>query len=381
MKFQGHSYQDGTPIEIDVENGVVKSIAKISLPDDHTVVGPGFVDIQVNGYGGVDYNEVYSDSSNLSTIARQLYKEGVTSHFPTIITNSIDQITRLVKQVVDIRKEDELARWSIDGLHIEGPFISPVDGPRGAHPKEFVRAPDWNLIQQWQEVGEGLIKIITLSPEWENSNSLIEHCIKHNIIVSIGHTNATHQQLLDAVSAGATLSTHLGNGTHPTMVRHPNYLWSQLADDRLGASIIADGFHLPAEVIHVFQKVKKEKLFLVSDSVSLAGMLPGDYDLHIGGQVTLTQEGKLHLRNNPSIFAGSASNMKQGVSFLINNGLATLAEAWEMASTRPQKFLHPGLFVFEKGAAADLVVMNRKQDGQLEVYKTIKKGKEVFRLR
>ncbi len=379
MKFQGHSYQDGTPLEIDVENGVIKSMAKINLDHDITFIGPGYVDIQVNGYGGVDYNEVYSNPSKLADIAKLLYRIGVTSHFPTIITNSIDQISKLIKQIIDIRKQDELARWSIDGLHIEGPFISPVDGPRGAHPKEFVRAPDWSLIQQWQEVGEGLIRIITLSPEWENSNSLIEQCVKNNIIVSIGHTNATHQQLLDAVSAGATLSTHLGNGTHPIMVRHPNYLWSQLADDRLGASIIADGFHLPAEVIRVFQKVKREKLFLVSDSASLAGMPPGDYDLHIGGQVTLTQAGKLHLRNNPSIFAGSASNIKQGVSFLINNGLATLAEAWEMASTRPQKLLQSGRLVFEQGAVADLVVMSRTQDGQMEVYKTIKKGKEVFR--
>jgi N-acetylglucosamine-6-phosphate deacetylase len=222
-----------------------------------------------------------------------------------------------------------------------------------------------------------LIKVITLSPEWDNAIEFIEHCVKHNILVSIGHTCATHQQLLDAVSAGASMSTHLGNGMHPVLVRHPNYLWSQLADDRLYASIIADGFHLPAEVIHVFKKVKNEKLILVSDSVSLAGMPPGDYDLHIGGQVTLTTAGKLHLRNNPSIFAGSANHIRHGVSFLIKNNLATLAEAWEMASVRPQKLIHPTLPVFETGAEADLVVMN-KQEGKLEVIKTIKKGKVVY---
>lgn len=378
MKLQGNSYRDNSPIEVDIVDGFIESIAPTSLQTQEEIIGPGFTDIQVNGYGGVDYNESYTDITPLSPISRLLYKNGVTTHFPTIITNHAEQISRLIKQVVALRKQDELSKWSIEGLHIEGPFISPIDGPRGAHPKEFVRAPDWHLMQQWQDDAEGLIRIITLSPEWENSIAFIEQCVKHNILVSIGHTNATHQQLQDAVRAGARLSTHLGNGMHPIIARHPNYLWSQLADDRLSASIIADGFHLPPEVIQVFKRVKNEKLMLVSDSVSLAGMPAGDYDLHIGGAVTLTKEGKLHLRNNPSIFAGSSVNIKQCVSFLLNNNLATLMEAWEMASVRPQNLLRPGISVFEKGAVADLVMLSKTQDGQLDVIKTIKNGKEVY---
>jgi len=222
--------------------------------------------------------------------------------------------------------------------------------------------------------------MITLSPEWENTNPLIEQCVKNNILVAIGHTNATHQQILDAVSAGASLSTHLGNGMHPIIMRHPNYLWSQLAADKLGASIIADGFHLPAEVIQVFKKVKQEKLILISDSVSLAGMPAGDYDLHIGGQVTLTKEGKLHLRNNPSIFAGSASNIFQGVSYLVDNNIASLAEAWQMASARPRRLLNPDIRMFESGTAADLVIMRKSRDGKLEITKTIKNGKTACTL-
>jgi N-acetylglucosamine-6-phosphate deacetylase len=378
MKLQGRSYQNNLPIEVNVVNERIESINPSSDHTNDFFIGPGFMDIQVNGYGGVDYNELYADPIYLSPVTQLLYKAGVTTHYPTIITNAAEQIGKFIKQVVALRKTDELSRWSIEGLHIEGPFISPTDGPRGAHPKEFVRAPDWSLIQQWQNDAEGLIRIVTLSPEWENANPLIEQCVKNNILVSIGHTNATHQQLLDAVSAGASLSTHLGNGMHPIIPRFPNYLWSQLADDRLGASIIADGFHLPAEVIRVFKKVKNEKLILVSDSVSLAGMPSGDYDLHIGGQVKLTPEGKLHLRNNPSIFAGSSANIKECVSFLINNNLATLSEAWEMASVRPQRLLHSGISLFEKGAVADFVVLRKIQDGQLEVVKTIKNGKEVY---
>ncbi len=378
MKLQGRSFQNNSPIEVNIVDERIESVKPTSQQTNDFLIGPGFTDIQVNGYGGIDYNELYTDASKLSPVTQLLYKAGVTTHYPTIITNSVEQISKLIKQVVALRKTDELSRWSIEGLHMEGPFISPADGPRGAHPKEFVCGPDWNLMQQWQEDADGLISIITLSPEWENANHFIEQCVKNNMLVSIGHTQATHQQVLDAISAGAKLSTHLGNGMHPVIPRFPNYLWSQLSDDRLSASVIADGFHLPVEVIQVFKKVKNEKMILVSDSVSLAGMPPGDYDLHIGGQVTLTKEGKLHLRNNPTIFAGSSSNLKECVSFLVRNNLATLSEAWEMASIRPQKLLHSDVPVFEKDAVADLVVLKRSEDGQIEVVKAIKEGKEVY---
>ena len=379
MKIQGHSYQDGSAIEISFSEGIIDSISETQngLEQD-LILGPGFTDIQVNGYGGIDYNEIQSDPINLAEISRLLYKEGVTTHFPTIITNDPKQISQLILQIVSLRKSDEFSRMSIEGLHIEGPFISPIDGPRGAHPKEFVRAPDWSLVQKWQNESKGLIKMITLSPEWENTVPFIERCMEHGILVSIGHTNASHQQILDAVNAGASLSTHLGNGAHPILARHPNYIWSQLSQDELGASIIADGFHLPAEVIQVFQKVKKENLMLVSDSVSLSGMPAGDYSLHIGGEVTLTPEGKLHLKSNPSILAGSASNIRSGVSFLIKNKLASLTEAWDMASVRPEKLVNPGHRLFKEGSIADLIVCRTHANGEIEVLKTIKHGTEVF---
>jgi N-acetylglucosamine-6-phosphate deacetylase len=379
MKIQGYSYQDGSAIEISFSEGIIDSISETQNPlEQDLILGPGFTDIQVNGYGGIDYNEIQSEPMNLAEISRLLYKEGVTTHFPTIITNDPKQISQLILQIVSLRKSDEFSRMSIEGLHIEGPFISPMDGPRGAHPKEFVRAPDWSLVQKWQNESKGLIKMITLSPEWENTVPFVERCMEHSILVSIGHTNASHQQILDAVNAGASLSTHLGNGTHPILARHPNYIWSQLSQDELGASIIADGFHLPAEVIQVFQKVKKENLILVSDSVSLSGMPAGDYTLHIGGEVTLTPEGKLHLKSNPSILAGSASNIRSGISFLIKNKLASLTEAWEMASVRSEKLVNPGHRLFKEGSIADLIVCRTQENGELEVLKTIKHGREVY---
>jgi N-acetylglucosamine-6-phosphate deacetylase len=220
--------------------------------------------------------------------------------------------------------------------------------------------------------------MITLSPEWEGSVAFIEKCVESGILVSIGHTNATHSQIQDAVKAGARLSTHLGNGMHGTIARHPNYLWSQLAEEDLSATIIADGFHLPAEVIQVFKKVKNDKLMLVSDSVALAGMPPGDYEAAVGGKVTLTLEGKLHLFGNPKTLAGSAMNILQGVNFLLKNQLVDLSEAWQMASTRPKQLFNADFNPFEIGAKADLILATQNADQTLEVITTLKNGREVF---
>ncbi|OYX16533.1 MAG: N-acetylglucosamine-6-phosphate deacetylase, partial [Algoriphagus sp. 32-45-6] len=262
-------------------------------------------------------------------------------------------------------------------IHIEGPFISPEDGPRGAHFREFVQAPNWELFQKWIAESEGLIRMITLSPEWEGSASFIEKCVESGILVSIGHTNASHAQIMNAVKAGARLSTHLGNGMHSIIARHPNYLWSQLAAENLSATLIADGFHLPAEVIQVFKKVKAENLMLVSDSVALAGMPPGDYNAAVGGKVTLTPDGKLHLFGNPNTLAGSAMNILQGINFLLKNELTNLSEAWQMASKRPQWLFEPTFDPFQIGRNADLILAEQAPDQTLKILKVLKNGVEI----
>lgn len=377
-RLNGKSFLDGKPLEICISEGKIKSVSSTETCLENVWIGPGFTDIQVNGYGGLDYNEVQADFLALGQISRKLLQHGVTCHFPTIITNSPDKISGLIKQIVQLRKPDLLAKSCIPGIHIEGPFISPEDGPRGAHFREFVQAPDWNLFQKWIDESEGLIKMITLSPEWEGSISFIEKCRDASILVSIGHTSATHSQIFNAVKAGARVSTHLGNGMHGTIARHPNYLWSQLSEENLSATIIADGFHLPVEVIQVFKKVKGGNLMLVSDSVAMAGMPPGDYDAAVGGKVTLTAEGKLHLNENPNTLAGSAMNILQGVNFLLKNNLAMLPEAWQMASVRPLRLFYPKYDPFQIGVPADLIQVNQQADQTIEILKTIKNGQEVF---
>ena len=199
-----------------------------------------------------------------------------------------------------------------------------------------------------------------------------------DVLVSIGHTGATPEQIRDAVNAGVRVSTYLGNGVHLLMPRHPNYIWEQLADDRLSACFIADGFHLPDAVMKVFLRVKGRRAMLVSDAVYLAGLPAGTYDTHIGGKVVLTEEGKLHLSANPNLLAGSAAMVLRGVERLAAAGICGLDEAWALASIRPAGLLGlPAARGLKAGAPADVVVFEAS-GGALEVVETYKSGVKVY---
>jgi N-acetylglucosamine-6-phosphate deacetylase len=221
---------------------------------------------------------------------------------------------------------------AMDGFHVEGPHISPDDGPRGAHPRRWVRPPDLDEFRRWQEVTGGQVRIVTLAPDWPQSLAYIEAITAEGVVASIGHTSATAQQLSDAVSAGASLSTHLGNGAHPVMRRHPNYLWEQLAEDRLMADFIVDGIHLPPSFLKVALRAKTvARSVLVTDAAAPAGCPPGRYQL--GEQaVELTADNRVMLVGQERL-AGSALRMDRGVENLMRIAGLSLADAVSMATT------------------------------------------------
>jgi len=267
------------------------------------------------------------------------------------------------------------------GIHLEGPFISSEDGPRGAHKTIFVKAPDWDLLMSWQQDCGNRIKLITLSPEWPGSNGFIEKCVRAGIKVAIGHTAASREQIREGVAAGITLSTHLGNGCHHLLPRYPNYIWNQLATDQLWSSLIADGFHLPEDVMKVFLKIKPDTSFLVSDSTHLAGLPPGSYTTHIGSEVVLEEEGRLYMKDSPNNLAGSAKSLLWCVSYLVHTGILSLTQAWNLASLKPVAFLcGKERSPFEVGCPADLVLFHETENG-MQVIQTIKSGKTVFTLK
>ena len=387
---EGLHYQTGEPIRVHIDNGVIAYIESMECNDDVEYtgnteltyplpwIGPGLVDLQINGCFGIDFNTTLITEEAVQQATRNLWTEGVTTYCPTIISNSEQAIESIVRSISRACLNDRLTADSIACIHLEGPFISPLDGPRGAHDRSFVRAPDWALFERWQQAADGKIRLITLSPEWEGAPAFISQCFRKGVTVSIGHTAATPEQINRAVQAGASMSTHLGNGAHPMLPRHPNYIWEQLAQDQLSAGVIADGFHLPVSVLKVFLKAKAEQLFLVSDAVYLSGLEPGEYDTHIGGQVVLTKEGKLHLAGNPDLLAGSVRMLRNGVDQLVQSRLCSQSEAWDMASIRPASLMHlavgRGLAI---GGPADLLTFNWNQDANLELCNVYKSGQQV----
>lgn len=293
-------------------------------------VSPGWVDIQVNGFAGVDYNAPTTPHDEIARSIHALYSSGVTRFYPTVITGAPEDMLAALKNLA--RAKETLAEGvAMDGFHVEGPHISPDEGPRGAHPKRWVRPPDIQEFRRWQDATGGRIRLVTLAPEWPGALGYIEAVVKENVVVSIGHTAAEARHIADAVSAGATMSTHLGNGAHSVLRRHPNYIWDQLADDRLRASFIVDGIHLPAAFLKVALRAKGiHRAVLVTDATTPAGCPPGRYRL--GEQeVDLTPDNRVVLAGQERL-AGSALRMDRGVENLMRLGELSLADAVRMAT-------------------------------------------------
>ncbi|HTT60216.1 MAG TPA: N-acetylglucosamine-6-phosphate deacetylase [Bryobacteraceae bacterium] len=298
-------------------------------------VSPGFIDVQVNGFLGVDFNDPKCTMDQIAGSIRALFATGVTRFYPTVITGSPGDMVGALRNL-RCAKERLREGVAIDGFHVEGPHISPDDGPRGAHPRRWVRPPDIDEFRRWQEATGNQVRIVTLSPDWPEACRYIETVTSEGVVVSIGHTNATGQQIADAVSAGASLSTHLGNGAHPVMRRHPNYLWEQLAEDRLMADFIVDGIHLPSSFLKVALRAKTvARSVLITDAAAPAGCAPGRYQL--GEQaVELRADNRVMLLGQERL-AGSALRMDRGVENLMRIAGLSLADAVRMATTNAAK--------------------------------------------
>jgi N-acetylglucosamine-6-phosphate deacetylase len=309
------------------------------VPDSPLITSPGFVDLQVNGFAGVDFNNPATPIPEIARALDAILATGVTRCLPTVITGPPVAMLGALRNLR--RAQTGLPRGKvIAGFHVEGPHIGIDDGPRGAHPAQWVRQPDLDEFQRWQDVTEGNIRLVTLSPHWEEAPRYIAAVAKSGVAVSIGHTGATAGQIEAAVDAGATLSTHLGNAAHAVMRRHPNYLWDQLAEDRLSASFIVDGIHLGDAFLRVALRAKGlDRTILVTDAAAPAGATPGPYRL---GElnVELTQDERVVLTGSNGKLAGSALKMNHAISNLMRIGGLTLDEALQTATTNPARLIH-----------------------------------------
>lgn len=357
---------------IEKVSGIKKSKAASSF------IGPGLIDLQVNGIDGIDFNDTKLTPEAMLEATHYLLSKGVTTFFPTLVTNSDEKIHQLIHTIVAACEAYPLVNACVGGIHLEGPFISEVEGARGAHNQRYIKAPDWNWVKQCQELSGGRVKMVTFSPEWEGTTTFIHRCIEHGILVGIGHSNASPEQIREAVKAGATLSTHLGNAVPLMLPRHPNLLWEQLAQDDLYASIIADGFHLPDAFLKTAIRTKGEKVLLVSDATCFSGMAPGVYQTHIGEEVVLEKEGKLSMKKTPDLLAGATKSLLEDIQHLLDQNLASLADAWKMASSRVANFLGNPYYGLMPTQVADLVIFQMNPEQKMHIVKVIKQGNSVF---
>jgi N-acetylglucosamine-6-phosphate deacetylase len=341
--LRGRHYATGQVVELEARGDRISAMHALDKQTDSgdslPWLAPGFVDLQSNGYGGQEFTSPELTVDKVVAICNQQAIFGVTKFCPTVTTASFETIAHSLRTIARTLRESPAARGVIAGIHLEGPYISREDGARGAHPLEHCRQPDWDEFQGFQDVGEGSVRILTLSPEYAGAASFIRRVADSGVLVAIGHTAADSQQIRAAVDAGARLSTHLGNGAHRTLRRHPNYIWDQMAEDRLSASLIVDGHHLPPEVVKSVVRAKTpERCVLVSDLSGLAGLPPGRYSTQLC-ELEILADGRLVIAGQDQLLAGASLPIGVGVATVMKFAEVDLAVAVSMASQQPARLI------------------------------------------
>ena len=355
QRILGRDPSTGRGVVVTTDVGLIKAI-EFQEHGEKQWLSAGFVDLQVNGYAGHDLNGLTLDITTVQALCQAMLKVGVTTFLPTIITAPEARICAALKAIREARAQYPEVAAMVAGIHVEGPHIAPEDGPRGAHPAADVRPPSIAEFDRWQVAAGGLVKLVTLSPHWSEAPAYIRHLVKAGVTVSLGHTSADAAQIAAAVDAGATFSTHLGNGSHAMLNRRHNHLWPQLADDRLTAMFIADGHHLtPAQLKAMLRAKGPGRALIVSDTVALGGMPPGKYASPIGGKVELRADGFLAIDDGTGNYlAGAALPMTAAIPVLVNQVGLTLGEVVTLMTAAPGRVVG-GRGALAVGQPADLV--------------------------
>jgi N-acetylglucosamine-6-phosphate deacetylase len=347
------------------------------IEPDAPFVSPGFVDIQVNGFAGIDFSDPDLDAPKASSILPSLWSTGVTTFCPTLITNSIDRLRQNFRTLEAARRLDPRFAAAVPCFHLEGPYLS-SGGARGVHDPSLMKSPDWEEFSSLQQAGGGHIGIVTLAPELPGAFEFIRKATGAGIVVAVGHTDAAPEQIHQAVEAGARLSTHLSNGCPNLIHRHQNPLWAQLAEDMLSASLICDGFHIPPDLIRVVYKVKGiARSILITDAVHVAGLEPGLYQL-VGRGIELLPSGQVVTDDRKSM-AGSALSMNRAVVVFKKNVGVSLGEALQAATANPARLLGRGSVCteLELRQPANIVIFSPERNA-LHVEKVVFRGEQVY---
>lgn len=294
---------------------------------------PGFIDLQVNGYKGIDFSSADLTKEQFIWACKELVKAGTVGFLPTLITSSEDVYRRNLRLIGEAMGHKQI-KESVLGIHLEGPFISKQEGAVGAHNPKWVKKPDVEFLERLMEWSGGNINLLTIAAEVEGADGLCKHAEKLGITVSLGHQMAAEADLRRLAHAGAQSLTHLGNGIPHLLQRHNNPLLAGIANDDLTAMIISDGFHIPPSVIKIIIRTKGvSNVAVVSDASPIAGLSPGKYQT-LGNDVILEESGLLH---NPETgyLVGSSSTMIDCMNFLLSLDSLSLEELFELGFYNP----------------------------------------------
>ncbi|HVJ87360.1 MAG TPA: N-acetylglucosamine-6-phosphate deacetylase [Caulifigura sp.] len=373
--FTARRYDNGEPVRISLHYGQISEVEPLwtrEPVDDWPWVAPAFFDLQINGYGGVWFADERLTVEQVLEVLADYQTHGVARLFPTLITSSRQALGHGFRTIRAACEKEPWADRMVAGCHLEGPYISNIDGPRGAHPIQHVRSCDWAEFEALNEASGRRIRLVTVAAEAVGAVEFIRQATAAGILVALGHQAADADQIRAAVDAGARLSTHLGNGAAGMLKRHPNFLWDQLADDRLTASVISDGHHLPDAVLKTFVRAKTpERIVITCDASGLAGQPPGVYETAFG-PFEVVPEGKIVVAGQKTLLAGSAQTTEMCVGYMVKAAGVTLGQACDMAGRIPLKLCGLETSGLIAGAAADLVLFRfDAKTGAVNIHKLI----------
>ena len=369
--FRARHYVTNQPVEVSIRNSVIESVTPIADEPNLPWIAPTFCDVQINGCLGFDFGSPQLTIEQVRTVADECRRHGIGRLCPTIITGGFDAVRHGFTTLAAACDSDPDLNFRLPKFHLEGPYLSGEDGPRGAHPREHIRDPNWDEFQRWQEAAGGRIGMVTVAPERTGAIAFIEKLASAEIVVAIGHTAATAEQLRDAIRAGAKTSTHLGNGCQAVLPRHPNIIWEQLAADELWASIICDGHHLSGSIVKSIVRGKTiARTLITCDASSLAGLPPGRYT-HWSTELDVLPGGKVVVPGTPYL-AGSGVFTDVCVSTVIQQAGVSLQDAVDMAAIRPRELMGLPVPRIEVGQQpAEVMLFDWQQGHELTVREVI----------
>lgn len=363
-ELSGRHYTTGLPVQIQWRNGIITSVTPAHgiLPDNRWVA-PGLVDLQINGFAGIDFQSDGLTGDDLAIAARALRAAGCTRFFVTLITDEWSRLVARLRHTRELRLQSPLLAGAIAGWHIEGPFLSAEPGFCGAHRGDLMIAPTPTHFHELRTVAGDDPLLVTLSPEQPGALEAISAATRLGITISLGHTNASAELLAEAVGRGATGFTHLGNGCPRELNRHDNILWRVFETSGVTVSLIPDAIHVSPALFRLCHRtLGSERIYYTTDAMSAAGGPPGRYRLGTL-ELEVGSDQVVRLPGTPN-FAGSALTPTEGVRRAAQMLNRSWQEVWPRFSDAPARLvgLRGGL---ELGAPADFCVMTTTRENDI----------------